>query len=312
MNRECDERTRVIDVLGTPLRVRACACAQDGGDPRPLEGHIRLQLSILPSSWCMADCPFCIAAPHDRMNAMDLKRLEHVLLRLKDADLLRGVTITGGEPFADVKRVDRIVSMLFGIFGTDLEITLNTNGCAIERIGEIRELVHVDTIHVSRHHYDDEINRKLFGTDAVPDAETLKRAMHSVSFRDLFVMNCMLLRDHIGTAQEVHRYLDFAIETGAGKVAFITGTPVNDYMRRQRVEYEDVIRRDDPAFLFTRSFRDYEWCRCQDGVYCSEAGLIEFYGRRTDARGCDYCRGLVYGPDNLLRAGFNGPVIAEG
>lgn len=305
------ERTRIMDVLGTPVRVKSYACAQDGGAPIPVEGQVRLQLTVIPSSWCMADCPFCIASPHDRMDSMDLKQLEKTLLMLKEADILRGVTITGGEPLADVRRVDRIVSMLFGIFGFDLEVTLDTNGCGIERLGEIRDLQHVDTVHVSRHHYDDEVNYRLFGTRAVPSAGTLKRAMHAVSYRDLFVMNCMLLRDHIGTAEEVHRYLDFAIETGAGKVSFITGTPVNAYMEQQRVEYEDVIRRDDPAFLLSRSFRDHEWCRCQDGVYCSEAGLIEFYGRRTDARGCGYCRGLVYGSDNRLRAGFGGPVIGQ-
>ena len=259
----------------------------------------------------MADCPFCIARPHDRRDAIDLDRLEKVLVRLKEADLVRGVSVTGGEPFADVGRVDKIVSMLFDIFGFDLEITLDTNGCGIERLGEIRQLSHVDTVHVSRHHYDDEISARLFGTSALPTAATLRRAMHAISYRDLFVMNCLLLRDYIGTTEEVHRYLDFAIETGAGKVAFITPTPVNAFAAAQAVDYADVLSRDDPALLFSRGFHDYEWCRCQDGVYASRAGIIEFYGRRTDSRACGYCRGLVYGADNRLRMGFGGQVIAE-
>ena len=106
------ERTRIMDVLGTPVRVKSYACAQDGGAPIPVEGQVRLQLTVISSSWCMADCPFCIASPHDRMDSMDLKQLEKTLLMLKEADILRGVTITGGEPLADVRRVDRIVSML--------------------------------------------------------------------------------------------------------------------------------------------------------------------------------------------------------
>ena len=308
------EYTRVINVLGTPVKARAYACAQRGSREGcvPMRAdQIRLQLTIIPTSYCMAACPFCIAGPHDRLDNIDLNRLERMLARLKDANIVRGITLTGGEPFVDVRRVDAIVSMVFGIFGYDMEITLDTNGCGIERLGEIRELSHIDTVHVSRHHYDDAVNRSIFGTAAVPTAAVLRRAMHSISYRDLFVMNCMLLKDGIDTADEVHRYLDFAIETGAGKVAFITVTPVNAYAAAQRVEYDAVIQRDDPAFLFTRGFNDFDWCRCQDGVYCSQAGLIEFYGRRTDARACDYCRGLVYGSDNRLRAGFGGPVIAE-
>ena len=304
------ERTRVIEVLGVPVRARSYGCGMNGGPLRPVEGRLKLQLTIVPSSFCMAACPFCIAAPHDRRDAIDLNRLESMLVRLKDEGVVRGVSVTGGEPFMDVGRVDRIVSMVFGIFGYNMEITLDTNGCGIERLGEIRELSHVDTVHVSRHHYDDAVNFRLFGTRAVPDAATLRRAMGEISYRDLFVMNCMLLKDYIGTPEEARRYMDFAIQTGAGKVAFITGMPVNAYMARQRVDYRDVLRPDDPSLLFTRRFDDCEWCRCQDGVYCSSAGMMEFYGRSTDSRACDYCRGLVIGPDNRLRTGFNGAVIA--
>lgn len=301
---------RTLRVLGEPITAKAYACARNGGPYPPAPAQVQLQLSIMPTSWCPCRCPFCIATGTQRRNAIDLKRLEPVLAALKDEDVVRGISITGGEPFTDVKRLDALIRMIFDIFGHAMEISVNTNGMALERLGELRDLVHVDAIHVSRHHWDDARNRALFGGGGVPDARALKAAMASVSCPDLFVLNCMLLKGGVETPEDAHRYMDFAIDLGAKKVSFITGAPVNDYTRRHAVEYLEVLRPDDPSLLLTQRFQDYGWCRCQDGVYCSEDGrLIQFYGRRSDSAGCGYARGLVYTPDGALRAGFGGPVI---
>ena len=120
----------------------------------------------------------------------------------------------------------------------------------------------------------------------------------------------MLLKDYIGTQEKVHRFLDFAIEVGAAKVAFMACCPINDFARAQTMDYTTVLRGDDPALLFTRGFQDFDLCRCQDGVYAGAGGdIIEFYGRNTDARNCTYCRGFVYGADDHLRVGYDGEII---
>ena len=90
------ERTRVVELLGKPLRLRAYGCAPTGGDYVIPEGTLKVQLTLMPTTYCPAACPFCIAAPHDRRDAMDLRRLEALLPRLKDAGVVRGVTVTGG------------------------------------------------------------------------------------------------------------------------------------------------------------------------------------------------------------------------
>ena len=40
----------------------------------------------------------------------------------------------------------------------------------------------------------------------------LKEAIGSVSYKDLFIVNCMLMKDYIGTTEEIHKYLDHAID----------------------------------------------------------------------------------------------------
>lgn len=304
-----DARTRRVCVLGKQLELKNYICSQDGVHYPPKPEQIKLQLTICPTAYCAAACPFCIATNTASRDCVDLKKLEGVLMRLKQEQLVRGVSISGGEPFTDVELLDRVITLVYEILGFDTEISVTTNGIQLHRIHEITHLEKLDALHISRHHYDDAINRSIFGID-VPTKEQLKTILHSVTYRDLFVLNCMLLKDYIGTAEQARAFLDFAIEVGAGKVAFIGCAPVNTFAREQALPYSQVLRQADPSLLFTRGFQDYEFCKCQDGVYVSAQGeIIEFYGRDTYADGCNYCRGFVYGADNYLRDGFNGNVI---
>lgn len=306
---EAGPKLRKRRILGKELLLKDYICSCDGVHYPPKPEALRVQLSICPTDFCAASCPFCIAGNTRSTARIDLRKLEGVLRRLRDEDVVRGVSITGGEPFTDMKLLDETITMVFSILGEHAEVSLNTNGSALHRMHKIRALEKLDALHISRHHDDDARNSSLFGVP-MPGREELKQILHSFPCRDLFVLNCLLLRDWIGTPEAARRYLDFAIDVGAGKVAFITPTPVNPFAAAQRVLYTDVLKPDDPALLFTRGFTDYDICRCQDGVYASDDGrIIEFYGRSTLAQGCSYCRGFVYGADNHLRAGFGGEII---
>ena len=300
-----------ITLLGRETAVKNYVCSQDGVHYRPKEGRIRLQLSIVLTRYCDARCPFCIAAPTGDPAALDPTALEKILLLLRQEDRVRGISITGGEPFAQPELLDRAVSMVFRIFGHAMEVTIDTNGTGLAHLRGIRELEHVDTVHISRHHWLDSRNEALFGR-RMPSAEELRAHIAAVPLKGLFVLNCMLLRGWVERPEDARRYMDFAIGLGASKVSFITGTPVNEFVRLRRVPYEAVLREDDPSLLFTRGFRDYSFCRCRDGVYVSPQGrLIEFYGRHSEPGGCDWCRGLVLTPEGALTAGFGGPVLYQ-
>lgn len=309
-----NRRTRQISVLGKKLIVKDYCCSADGIHYKPKTENPKLQLSICPTTFCGGNCPFCVAAERnhhkkDEACFIDTGKLEQVLLSLERENIVRGVSVTGGEPFTDVGLLNEIVNMVFCILGNSIEVNINTNGTGLRSLHKIEKLSYVDALHISRHHYDDKRNREIFGMD-VPDREELTEVVKSISYKDIFVLNCLLLKDYIGNAGEMHRYMDFAIETGVPKVSFITPMPVNPWAREQQVCYNDILSEQDKCLLFTRKFYDYEYCRCQDGVYASENGdIIEFYGRETKAGCGDYVRGLVYDAGNNLRKGFGGEII---
>ena len=306
----CENRTRVIGILGKPVRVKNTICSEDGVHYRRKPENVQLQLSVCPVSFCPANCRFCAAKGTKTDKRLNIDTFAGVMRRLKEEDRVRGVKITGGEPFTDMGLMNEVISVLYETFGTCLELAISTNGIGLKRVHEIKDLAHLETIHVSRHHYDDAANRRIFGNDIIPGEEELKEIIASVPYKDLFVFNCVLLKDAINSPAEAHRFLDFAIRTGAAKVGFTVCSAVNDYAAAQTVPYETVIREDDPALVFTRGYYDYEFCHCSDGVYSSEnGGIIQFYGRSTKMCDYGYSRGLVYDADNHLRDGFGGEII---
>ena len=307
----CENRTKVIDILGKPVRVKNYICSTDGVNYRPKPDNVQLQLSVCPTSYCPASCPFCCAKGTKTEQRIDTEHFASVMRRLWAEDRVRGVKITGGEPFTDVGLLNEVISILFEIFGYDLELAISTNGIGLCRVHEIKDLVHLETIHISRHHYNDAVNRQLFKNADIPGTEELKEIVNSVSYKDLWVFNTMLLKNAINSAEEAHKFLDHAIEVGIPKVGFMVCSPVNAYAAAQSIPYESVIREDDPDLLFTRGYYDYEFCHCSDGIYVSQEGkIIQFYGRSTKMVDYGYSRGLVYDADNRLRDGFGGEIIA--
>lgn len=307
---KCPERTKVVNILGKPVRVKNYICSTDGIHYRPKPENVQLQLSVCPVSYCPAACPFCCAKGTKTERRIDVDTFAAVMRRLKEEDRIRGVKITGGEPFTDVGLLNEVISILYEIFGYNLELAVSTNGIGLKRLHEIKDLVHLESIHISRHHYDDRRNRELFGLGDIPGTEELKEIIDSVSYKELFVFNTMLLKEGINSPREAHRFMDYAIRVGVPKVGFMVCSPVNAYAAAQTIPYESVIREDDRTLFFTKGYFDYEFCHCSDGVYASKnGGIVSFYGRSTKMIDYGYSRGLVYDSDNRLRDGFGGEII---
>ncbi|MCQ2458688.1 MAG: radical SAM protein [Clostridia bacterium] len=302
-----------MTVLGQQVPVRNYICSRDGIHYRPAPENANIRLVLLPTNECGACCPFCIAAGTAVPGRMDLSKLERVLTALKAENALNGITITGGEPFTDAGYLDELLCMIYGIMGTRFEVSVTTNGMYLNELHRIRYLSYLDQLHISRHHYRDDINNRLFGRE-MPTGDRMRELLTEFAYKDLFVFNCVLLKEGIANADEACRYMDFAIRTGAGKTAFQVCSDINAYCGRQRISYAEVLPEDDRRFLFTRSFCDRDACRCSDGIYFSaaEGGIMEFYGHERTGNDDGICRALIMRPDNKLLAGYDGTVLWEG
>jgi len=297
--------TKNLTIFGKSIPVKGYLCAKNGCPYQEKPDPLKIQLVICPTFHCGAHCPFCVAAGDTgKRGHLDPKKLERLLSELEQQQVIRGISITGGEPMADIVLLDEIIEMIFNICGVEMEISINTNGSALSGLRKISRLPFVDAVHISRHHYDDVKNQAYFGIP-VARAEEIRELSGIVKDPKLFCFNCLLLKDGIGSTEEMFRFLDFTAETGIPKAGFVTPMVVNPYVEQNRVSYEDIFPREDPRVFYTKEYCDYTYCRCRDGVYATDSGkLVEFYGRETMAGGPEYARVLVYGADDVLRTGY--------
>ena len=302
---EDPDRMTTIRVFGNDLTVKNYDCAQNGGAYREKPRPIQLQLFILPTYYCPGNCPFCVAAETRRRKvSLDPEKLRRVLKELHQAEAVRAISITGGEPLYDIALLDEILEMIYEVCGRNTDVSINTGGINLLKLDRIHSLAYVNAIHISRHHYDDDKNRAYFGMQ-VPTGEEIAQIADIVHDPKLFVFNCLLFSDGIGTKEEMVKFLEFTGSVGVPKAAFVTPMPVNAYVKERLVSYDALSTKGDPRFLHTTGYHDYEYCHCQDGVYVTSTGkLVEWYGRETRYGCAEYARGLVYGADNVLRDGF--------
>ena len=296
--------TRTIELFGKEIEAKAYSCRAEDGPEEYKERPVKLILTICPVAACNASCAFCVAAADKSSARIDTGKLRKVLTYLKERDVILSVNVSGGEPFTDTGLLNETVNIIYGVFGDDITLSMNTNGSRLDRLKDIEKFEQFEALHISRHHYDDAVNDRLFGTE-MPTTEQLKEAIAAVSFKDVFIFNCLLLKEGIGDAQSARKFLEYAHAIKVPKVGFISTMAVNEYTREQQVRYTDVIGNPDGRMLVTRGFADYDRCRCTDGVYaCDDGGIIQFYGRETSPGTGSYVRGLVYGADNVLRTGY--------
>lgn len=297
-----------IELFGEKVPVKNYLCTND--PDHLIKGEYRFNLYIKITDYCNAKCQFCSnqdSIPHQEK--IDLHQLELVLQELKRKQLLGRVSITGGEPFLHVKRLNLILNKVFEVL-PDACVTINTNGIHFGRIHELDTLSLLEGIHISRHHYDDVINDHIFGVKTATLNE-IKTLYDCVDHPKLIRLNCLLINGYIDRLKEVKKYLEEASKVGVFRVGFVSLMPTNSYCRENYINFNTIFQNLPFDFFSTNHFYDSSICECCNGIYLGENGnLVEYYARMTKQLHCDYMRQLVYTPQNELQLGFQKRKVA--
>lgn len=158
-------------------------------------------LSVILPVGCNANCQFCY---WEQGNGLNTARFSFVSGSLPP--IFDQCTITGGEPTL----CDDLSEYLGIARGRFSKVVLNTNGYLLTS-EHIKLACHVN---ISRHHYDDAENEKVFGTDSVPCADKIRAFCDSGDI----TLNCVLSPD-FKDGDFIAHYITFAKSVGA-KVAF--------------------------------------------------------------------------------------------
>lgn len=292
-----------LEIFGEKIPVKNYLCVSEKN--KIIKGDYKFNLYIKITDYCNAKCQFCSnqssILQHEEIN---LDKLEMVLKELSEKNILERISITGGEPLLYIERLNIVLNKIFDVL-PNARVTINTNGIQFKNLKKLDALEKIDGIHISRHHYNDEINDKIFGVHTATLDEITDLANH-VSNKHLIRLNCLLMKGFIDSKKEVQNYLEAFSNANVFRIGFVGLMPVNQYSIEKYVDINDIFQDLNNRFFDVGPLYDANICECRNGLYLSNNGkLIEYYARMTKEMNCDYMRQLVYTPYNDLSVGFN-------
>jgi molybdenum cofactor biosynthesis enzyme MoaA len=215
-----------IKLFNQELIVKDELCTTD--PLKVVKGRAKLRLYIKLTDRCNANCTFCANANSCDYGNLDLKKLEFVIRYLVAIDRLHSISITGGEPLLEYKKLFELLDLIYQI-NPEIEVQISTNGINLLKLLEYPRVNSLESIHISRHHYDDEVNNSIFKSDKVAQAKDIIAFQNALEDKKIVNINTIVMKDYINGLEEIKKMLDHVGELGVYKNGFVSLMKCNSY-----------------------------------------------------------------------------------
>ena len=298
---------KTIELFGQELQVKDSLCGPTPESRWEVEPNIRLYVKVTDS--CNANCKFCANGSCTDFGKLDLQNLEFVVRYLKENNRLHSIALTGGEPMTNPDKVNDILNIIWSI-DPNIQVQISTNGLNLRQIANFDNPNNLESIHISRHHYSDEKNIEIFGTDTISTTDDIMFLQDALTNKKIININTLVMKGYVEDLKGIKEMLDYVADIGVYKNGFVSLMKCNNYAANHFINFNDIFNNLDENFLLAHRFYAETYCECIDGVYTSKnAKLVEFYARMVKECDCPYTRQLVYTSDNRVTAGFEGKVL---
>ena len=292
-----------INIFNTDLIVNDELCGPSPNDSLKSIPKIRLYIKICDE--CNCNCRFCINSNTRDYGKIDFQKLEFVIRYLLDANILHGISITGGEAMLNPERLNNLVNLIYNIDKT-LELQISTNGTNLLEFKNFDNVEKLESIHISRHHYNDSINNEIFGSNKVATKDEIINLQDYLKDKKIININTMVMKDYICNLKEIKNMLNHVGDMGVYKNGFVSLIKCNDYALKQFINFNNIFNNLDLNFYLGHHFYNHNSCVCVDGIYLTNNyKLVEFYARMIKESVSNYTNCLVYTSDNRVTDGFS-------
>lgn len=298
-----------IELFGQEILVKDSLCGPTPESRYEVEPNLRLYVKVTDS--CNAKCAFCANGTCKDFGNVDLSQLEFVIRYLKENNRLHSISLTGGEPMLNPDKVNDMLNLIWSI-DKKIEVQISTNGLNLREIASFDDPNRLESIHISRHHYDDNKNIEIFGTNTIATTDDIMFLQEALTNKKIININTIVMKDYIEDLEGIKKMLDYVGETGVYKNGFVSLMKCNGFSEDHFINFNDIFNNLDSNFLLANRFFAGEYCECIDGIYASKnARLVEFYARMVKDCSCPYTTQLVYTSDNTVTAGFGKKVLLK-
>lgn len=296
-----------IELFNKEILVKDSLCGPTPTSRFEIDPALRLYIKI--TDYCNADCKFCANGACTDFGEIDLSKLEFVIRYLKEENRLHSISLTGGEPMINPDLVNKILNLIWAI-DSRIDVQISTNGLNLLEIANFDNVNNLESIHISRHHYDEDMNKEIFGNGKIATTNDIMMLQEILTNKKIININTLAIKGYIDNLKEIKKMLDYVGDIGVYKNGFVSLMKCNEYSCEHFINFNDIFNNLDKNFLLTHRFYSGEYCECIDGIYASSnAKFVEFYARMVKECNCSYTTQLVYTSDNKVTAGFGGRVL---
>lgn len=296
-----------IDIFGKKITVDEYLCGPTKESKLKGEPSIRLYIKI--NDECNCKCRFCVNQNNCDYGKIDFKRLEYVIRYLVDGKVLHSIGITGGEPMLYPEKLNKLVNLIYHI-DPEIEVQINTNGTNLLEFLNFDNINKLESIHISRHHYNDNINNYIFGCNNIAKSSDIMKLQENLFDKKIININTMVMKNYIDSLQEIKKMLNYVGDIGVYKNGFVSLIKCNKYAKENFINFNNIFNSLDLNFYLGHHFYKHNDCECIDGIYLTNNyKLVEFYARMIKNSISNYTNCLVYTTDNRLTDGFTNKVL---
>ncbi len=293
---------KTIRIFNQDILVRDSLCTTDINKRKEVLPSLRLYIKLTDE--CNANCLFCSNRDARDFGTIDLKKLEYVIRYLLNMKVLHGISITGGEPMVNPDMMNKLLNLIYEI-DSSLEVAISTNGYNLLEFLKMDAVNKLESIHISRHHYNDEVNFNIFGSKDVASSKDIILLQEGLDDKKIININTIIMKKYIDNLEEIKRMLDYVGNLGVYKNGFVSLMKCNSFALEHFINFNDIFNNLDKNFYLGHHFYSGEYCECVDGLYLTKYNkIVEFYARMVKECNCPYTTQLVYTSDNKVTAGF--------
>jgi len=282
----------LINLYGKEIELRDNYCSLNNLKPLPIEKPY-INLYVRMFSWCNAACPFCVY--RDGYNTFNFNKFADILNYLKTKVEIRKVSFTGGEPTSSINLLNNLIKKVRNITPF---IVVNTNGFNIKEL-----LINdVNSIALSRHHYDDDKNNAIFKTKMLS-----KKDIQNLNLKNLH-LSCNIIKGQIDSRVEIEKYLEFATSIGVSDVGFVSLMKVNKYCEDNFLDFNTLLKSNTKNIKKYKQWEKEDVCRCTNYIYAKKGKYALFYNRSVLKQKEGSTNTLLFTGEHLVH-GFNNKII---
>jgi MoaA/NifB/PqqE/SkfB family radical SAM enzyme len=253
---------------------------------------------------CQAKCKFCEFCSQENTE-FDLHKFYYVMSELQKKIIINKISFTGGELSLDIDNFKSILIKTKEVSPKSF-IVANTNGY---NISELMDMDEIDSVALSRHHYNERKNSEIFGINSFINIPT-NNELNNLHNKHKIHFSCNLVKGYIDSYEEMCKYLEWSASVGVRDVGFVTLMKVNDYCTDNHIDFRDIDLSNKENILHYQTWNNKGSCECRNYVFNPKDGdsLVKIYARYNS----DFAKGnesnLVF-DGSYLRTGFGGEII---